>query len=106
MPKVTFIESNGTAHNVDARTGRSLMEAARENNVPGIDADCGGACACSTCHVYVDDAWIGHLPEKDMMEEDMLEFAWKPDPNRSRLACQVNVSDALYGLVVHMPERQ
>ncbi|MEM7440183.1 MAG: 2Fe-2S iron-sulfur cluster-binding protein [Pseudomonadota bacterium] len=106
MPTITFIDPHGTAHSIEAQTGGSLMEAARDNNVPGIEADCGGACACSTCHAYVDDAWVSRLPQKDAMEEDMLDFAWEAHPTRSRLTCQVPVSDALDGLVVHMPERQ
>ena len=82
------------------------MEGARDNNIPGIEADCGGACACSTCHVYVDPAWVDRLPPKEAMEEDMLDFAWEPDPERSRLTCQLRVSDELDGLVVQMPEKQ
>lgn len=106
MAKITFIEPNGTPHKVDVPSGSTLMQGARDNNVPGIEADCGGACACSTCHVYVDDSWVSRLPQKDIVEEDMLDFAWESHPNRSRLTCQVKVSDALDGLVVHMPERQ
>jgi 2Fe-2S ferredoxin len=106
MTKITYIEHNGTQHVVDVPDGHSVMEGARDNNLPGIEADCGGACACSTCHVYVDPAWIAKLPAKEAMEEDMLEFAYEPDPERSRLTCQLKVSPALEGLVVHMPERQ
>lgn len=82
------------------------MEGARAANIPGIEADCGGACACSTCHVYVDPDWVEQVPEKDEMEEDMLDFAYQPDPKTSRLTCQITVTDALDGLVVLMPERQ
>ena len=91
---------------VDVPDGLTVMEGARDNGVPGIEADCGGACACSTCHVYVDAAWVDKLPKKDAMEEDMLDFAWNPDATRSRLTCQIKVSSALDGLVVHMPEKQ
>jgi len=106
MAKITYIEHNGTEHVVEVPTGLTVMEGARDNNIPGIEADCGGACACSTCHVYVDDAWLAKLPAKEPMEEDMLDFAWQPDPQRSRLTCQLRVSDALDGLVVRMPEKQ
>ncbi|MEL7139176.1 MAG: 2Fe-2S iron-sulfur cluster-binding protein [Pseudomonadota bacterium] len=105
MPKITFIEHNGTEHVVDVAEGLTLMEGAVTNNVPGIDADCGGACACSTCHVYVDAAWTDKLPEKEDMEVDMLDFAYEPD-DTSRLTCQIKVTQALEGLVVRMPERQ
>lgn len=106
MAKITYIEHNGTEHVVDVPTGLTVMEGARDNNIPGIEADCGGACACSTCHVYVDAAWVYKLPPRDDMEEDMLDFAYEPDPVRSRLTCQLKVSDALDGLVVTMPEKQ
>ncbi len=79
---------------------------ARDNGIPGIEADCGGACACSTCHVYVDPTWVEKLPAKDAMEEDMLDFAYEPNPDRSRLTCQLKVTDALDGLIVQMPEKQ
>ena len=106
MAKITYVEFNGTQHVVDVANGLTVMEGARDNNIPGIEADCGGACACSTCHVYVDPAWVEKLPAKDDMEEDMLDFAFQPDAQRSRLTCQLKVSDALDGLVVHMPEKQ
>ncbi|MGB0634320.1 MAG: 2Fe-2S iron-sulfur cluster-binding protein [Paracoccaceae bacterium] len=106
MVKIIYIEFGGTQHVVDVEPGLTVMEGARNNNVPGIEADCGGACACSTCHVYVASEWVSKLPEKDPMEEDMLDFAYEPDPNRSRLTCQVKVTDELDGLVVNMPERQ
>ena len=105
MAKITFIEHNGTQHEVDVSNGLTVMEAARDNNIPGIEADCGGACACSTCHVYVDTAWLDKLPVKDAMEEDMLDFAYEPS-ELSRLTCQVKVTDELDGLVVKMPEKQ
>lgn len=106
MAKITYIEHNGTEHVVEVKPGMTVMEGARDNGVPGIDADCGGACACSTCHVYVDDAWVDQLPAKDSMEADMLDFAWNPDPVKSRLTCQLKVTPALDGLVVHIPEKQ
>ena len=106
MAKITYIEHNGTEHVVEVATGLTVMEGARDNNIPGIEADCGGACACSTCHVYVDAAWVDILPAKDDMEEDMLDFAYQPDPASSRLTCQLKVTDALDGLRVKMPEKQ
>jgi 2Fe-2S ferredoxin len=106
MAKITYIEHGGKEHVVEVANGLTVMEGARDNNIPGIEADCGGACACSTCHVYVDPAWVDKLPGKDAMEEDMLDFAYEPNPERSRLTCQIKVSDALDGLVVHMPEKQ
>lgn len=106
MAHITYIEHNGKSHEVDVSNGMTVMEGARDNNIPGIEADCGGACACSTCHVYVDPAWVDRLPVRDAMEEDMLDFAWKPDPVQSRLTCQIKVTDDLDGLVVRMPEKQ
>jgi 2Fe-2S ferredoxin len=106
MAKITYIEWGGTRHEVEVKTGMTVMEGARDNGIPGIEADCGGACACSTCHVYVDPAWVEKLPPKEDMEADMLDFAYEPDPARSRLTCQLKVTDALDGLVVHMPEKQ
>ncbi len=106
MAKITYIEHNGTSHDVEVANGLTVMEGARDNGIPGIEADCGGACACSTCHVYVDAAWVEKLPAMDDMEEDMLDFAFEPDPARSRLTCQIKVSDEIDGLIVHMPEKQ
>ena len=105
MPKVTFIEHDGKPHTVEAVVGLSLMRAAIDNNVPGIDADCGGACACATCHVYVDAAFEGKTGEKSAMEESMLDFAENVEPN-SRLSCQIKVTDELDGLIVRLPESQ
>ncbi len=105
MPRVTFIEHSGKAHSVDAVVGLSLMRAAIDNNVPGIDADCGGQCACATCHVYVTPEWEGKTGSRTTMEEDMLNFAAVTQDN-SRLACQIDITEALDGLVVHMPEGQ
>ncbi len=106
MAKITYIEHGGKEHVVEVANGLTVMEGARDNNIPGIEADCGGACACSTCHVYVDPAWVEKIPAKDDMEEDMLDFAYEPDPARSRLTCQIKVTDDLDGLVVQMPEKQ
>lgn len=106
MPKITYIEHNGTKHTVEVAEGLTVMEGAVSNNIPGIDADCGGACACSTCHVYVDPAWVDKLPPKEDMEIDMLDFAYEPDADRSRLTCQLKVTPELEGLVVQMPEKQ
>ncbi len=107
MPTITFIEHNGTAHPVDVPVGKSVMQGAVDNNVPGIDADCGGECACATCHVYVDAAWLAKtgLPEPGSQEASMLSFAAVTQPD-SRLSCQIEVTDALHGLVVRMPEGQ
>ena len=106
MAKITYIEHNGTEHTVEVANGLTVMEGARDNNIPGIEADCGGACACSTCHVYVHPDWVTKLPAKEAMEVDMLDFAYEPDTVRSRLTCQIKVTDALDGLVVNMPEKQ
>ena len=105
MPKITFIEHNGAEHTVEAPTGVSVMETAIKNMVPGIDADCGGACACATCHVYVDEAWVEKVGKPEAMEESMLDFAAEPKPN-SRLSCQINVTDEHDGLIVRLPEFQ
>ena len=106
MAKITYIEHSGKEHVVEVANGLTVMEGARDNDIPGIEADCGGACACSTCHVYVHPSWVGKVPGKEAMEEDMLDFAYEPDPARSRLTCQIKVTDALDGLVVQMPEKQ
>ena len=106
MARITYIEHDGTRHVVDVPTGMTVMEGARDNGIPGIDADCGGACACLTCHVYVAPDWVDKLPPRDPMEEDMLDFAYQPDPARSRLTCQIKVTPELDGLVVNLPERQ
>jgi 2Fe-2S ferredoxin len=105
MTQITFIDSGGTARTVEGENGSTVMETAIRNGVPGIEAECGGACACSTCHVYVDEAWQEKVGEPSPMEEDMLDFAYDVKPN-SRLSCQMKVSDDLNGLVVRTPERQ
>ncbi len=105
MPKITYIDSAGTACTVEAEIGATVMETAIKNGVPGIEAECGGACSCSTCHVYIDRAWREQTGEPKPMEEDMLDFAFDVRPN-SRLSCQIRVTEALDGLVVTTPERQ
>ena len=105
MAKVRYIEHDGREHDVEVKPGLSVMEGAVRNNVPGIDADCGGACACATCHVYIDDAWTETVGGPSMMEEDMLDFAFEVK-TQSRLSCQIKVKDNLDGLVVHVPSRQ
>ncbi len=105
MPKVIFIEHDGTRHEVQATTGLSLMRAAVDNGVPGIDADCGGECACATCHVYVEADWFERTGERSEMERSMLSFAAVTQDN-SRLSCQIQVTEALDGLVVSLPEGQ
>ena len=105
MAKITYIEHDGTEHVIDVKPGLSVMEGAVKNNIPGIDADCGGACACATCHVYVDEAWRDKVGGPSAMEESMLDFAENVEEN-SRLSCQIKVSDELDGLVVRMPESQ
>ncbi|GAA0284830.1 2Fe-2S iron-sulfur cluster-binding protein [Rhodovulum strictum] len=106
MAKITYIEFNGTPHVVEVANGLTVMEGARDNAIPGIDADCGGACACSTCHAYIHPDWVDRLPPIEEMEADMLDFAYETDPKRSRLTCQIKVTDALDGLIVQMPEKQ
>lgn len=105
MPTVTFIEHYGTVHEVMAEVGLSLMRAAVDNNVPGIDADCGGLCACATCHVYIDATWLERAGSCTPQEVDMLNFAAATKDN-SRLACQIPMTQALDGLVVSMPDGQ
>ena len=105
MAKITYIEFDGKTHTVEVKPGLSVMEGAIKNRVPGIDADCGGACACATCHVYVDEAWREKTGTTSAMEESMLDFAENVEPN-SRLSCQIKVTDELEGLVVRMPESQ
>ena len=105
MAKIKYIEFNGNEHEIEVSNGLTVMEGAIKNKIPGIDADCGGACACATCHVYVDNKWIEKLSPKDDSEEDMLDFAFEVKSN-SRLSCQITVSDELDGLIVNMPEKQ
>ena len=105
MPKITYIDHAGTARTIEAELGSTVMETAIKHGVPGIEAECGGACACSTCHVYVDESWREKVGEPAPMEEDMLDFAYGVQPN-SRLSCQIKVTEVLDGLVVRTPERQ
>ena len=105
MAKIKYIEHSGTEHEIDVANGLTVMEGAIKNKVPGIDADCGGACACATCHVYVDENWLDKLPSKEDGEEDMLDMAFEPKQN-SRLSCQLTVSDELDGLIVNIPSKQ
>lgn len=106
MPTVKYIEFNGTEHDIDVESGLTVMEGAVNNSVPGIEAECGGACACATCHVYVDESWIGKLQEREDMEEDMLECAASEIKPNSRLSCQIELTEEMDGLVVRMPEFQ
>jgi ferredoxin, 2Fe-2S len=107
MPKVTYVEYNGTEHQVDVPVGTSLMRGAVDNNIPGIDADCGGECACATCHVYVDAPWLDTvgLPVPGSQEAAMLSFAAVAQPD-SRLSCQLTMTENLDGILVRMPEGQ
>ncbi len=105
MAKINFIQHDGVLRQVESQDGSSLMEIAISNNVAGIDADCGGACACATCHVYVDPNWLPKLGARTPMEASMLEFAESVE-SRSRLACQIRVDATLDGLTVYLPESQ
>ena len=105
MTKITYIQNNKKSHSIDVANGLSVMEGAIQNNIPGIDADCGGSMACATCHVYVKEEWFNKLPQKEEGEEDMLDMAFEPKKN-SRLSCQLIVTDQLEGLVVNLPEKQ
>ena len=105
MPKITYIDSSGASRTIDAETGSTVMETAIRNNIPGIEAECGGACACATCHVYVAEDWRVKAGEPTPMEEDMLDFGYDIRPN-SRLSCQIKVTPELDGLVVTTPEKQ
>ena len=105
MAKIRYIEHNGKKHEIDVANGFSVMEGAVQNDIPGIDADCGGSMSCATCHVYVKEDWFYKIPEKQIGEDDMLDQAYKPNSS-SRLSCQLIVSEELEGLVVHLPEKQ
>jgi len=105
MVQINFVDHKGKTRTVDAEPGSTVMEAAIRNAVPGIEAECGGACACATCHVYVDDAWREKVGDPSPMEEDMLDFGYDVRPN-SRLSCQIKVVEELDGLTVMTPERQ
>ena len=105
MVKITFIDSANNSRTIEAEPGQTVMEVAIKNDVAGIEAECGGACACATCHVYVDEAWREKTGEPSPMEEDMLDFGYDVRTN-SRLSCKIKVTEALDGLVVRVPERQ
>ena len=105
MSKITYIENSGNEKTVEVSNGLTVMEGAVQNNIPGIDADCGGGMACATCHVYVKEEWFEKLPKKEDGEEDMLDMAFEPKKN-SRLSCQLIVSDELDGLIVSTPSKQ
>lgn len=105
MPKIIFIDHSGSEREIETKAGTSVMEAAVQNMIPGIDADCGGACACATCHVYIEGDFLGKLKDKDDMEDSMLDFADNVEDN-SRLSCQILMSDKLDGIRVKTPESQ
>ena len=105
MPKIKYIDQKGNSKTIDVENGLTVMEGAVQNDIPGIDADCGGGMACATCHVYVKEGWLNKLPKKEDGEEDMLDMAFEPKPN-SRLSCQLTVSDTLDGLIVDIPSKQ
>ena len=105
MPKITYIEHNGKSHTIEIANGLSVMEGAVQNNIPGIDADCGGSMACATCHVYVKEEWFNKLNKAEDSEQDMIDMAFEPKTN-SRLSCQLMVSEQIDGLVVNLPEKQ
>ncbi|MEM7278770.1 MAG: 2Fe-2S iron-sulfur cluster-binding protein [Pseudomonadota bacterium] len=103
MPKIIYIDTDGSRKEVDVKTGYTVMEGGMDNGVDGIIAECGGACACATCHAYIDEAWVSKLPEMDDMEDSMLDVAYERKDN-SRLTCQIEITDELDGLIVHVAE--
>ena len=105
MAKITYVENNNKEHTVEIPNGNTVMEGAVQNNIPGIDADCGGAMACATCHIYVDQKWYDKIDKKEDGEDDMLDVAFQPN-KFSRLSCQIIISDDLDGLIVRMPSKQ
>ena len=105
MPKITYKDLQGEAKTIEVENGLTVMEGAIQNEIPGIDADCGGSMACATCHIYVDEKWLNKIPKAEEAEEDMIDMAFEPKKN-SRLSCQIIVSDELDGLVVTTPEKQ
>ena len=105
MAKIKYITSDNQTHRVEVQNGLTVMEGAVQNDIPGIDADCGGGMACATCHVYVTEDWFDRLPNKEDGEEDMIDMAFEPKKN-SRLSCQLTVSDELDGLIVNIPSKQ
>ena len=105
MPKITYTDSQGNSKTIDVEKGLTVMEGAIQNNIPGIDADCGGSMACATCHVYVEEKWLDKIPKPEDGEVDMIDMAFEPKKN-SRLSCQIVVADELDGLKVTTPEKQ
>ena len=105
MAKITYVEHNGKSHSLNVDSGLTVMEGAVQNNIPGIDADCGGGMACATCHVYVKDEWFDKINKKSEGEDDMIDQAYEPKKS-SRLSCQIQVSPEIDGLEVHLPEKQ
>ena len=105
MPKITYIEYSGKEHHVEMPLGFTIMEGAVKNSIPGIDADCGGSCACATCHVYVDENYLSKIPAAQEAEKDMLDFVNDPNDN-SRLSCQIIITNDLDGIIVRMPKKQ
>ena len=105
MAKITYIEHSGKTHTIEVQNGLTVMEGAIQNNIPGIDADCGGSMACATCHVYVKEEWFNKLAKKEDGEEDMLDMAHEPN-KFSRLSCQLTVSNELDGMIVNLPKKQ
>ncbi|MEY4371175.1 MAG: hypothetical protein RIQ48_895 [Pseudomonadota bacterium] len=105
MPKITYIEYSGKEHHVEMPLGFTIMEGAVKNSIPGIDADCGGSCACATCHVYVDENYLSKIPAAQEAEKDMLDFVNDPN-NNSRLSCQIIITNDLDGIIVRMPKKQ
>ena len=105
MPKIIYNDNQGNSKTIEVENGLSVMEGAIQNDIPGIDADCGGSMACATCHVYVEEKWLNKLPKAEEAEVDMIDMAYEPKKN-SRLSCQITITDDLEGLVVNMPEKQ
>ena len=105
MAKITYHTHDNKTHTIDVQKGLTVMEGAIQNDIPGIDADCGGGMACATCHVYVEDSWFNKIPKAEEAEQDMIDMAYKPEKN-SRLSCQIVVSDEINGLIVTTPEKQ
>ena len=105
MPKITYRDFQGNSKTIEVENGLSVMEGAIQNDIPGIDADCGGSMACATCHVYVNDKWFSKIPKAEDAENDMIDMAFEPKKN-SRLSCQIMVTDDLDGLIVNLPEKQ
>jgi 2Fe-2S ferredoxin len=105
MPRITFVQPDGSRETLEVTAGRTAMEAARDNSIRGIRAECGGECLCSTCHCYVDSAWVNRLPDKKDGEASLIDFAYEPR-DTSRLACQLLITETLDGIVLYVPERQ